>query len=152
MAAPPMAKTSHEGISTACWKTISSPMKRAPGMGTSTPPFPSQFTTTIDFNVDVVGFKERYDAHGLVEVAVRGAHQAEVSASRFDVPHRPVHPGLQHAKQLHLQRKRNIPNFIEEKRPPGRSLDQSRLSRVRAGKRAARVPEELGLEQRLTEP
>lgn len=34
----------------------------------TTSSFPSQFTTSIDFNVDIVGFKERYDAHGLVEV------------------------------------------------------------------------------------
>lgn len=38
--------------------------------------FPGQFTTTIDFKRRIVGFKHRYDAHGLVEVVLFETQEA----------------------------------------------------------------------------
>ena len=56
---------------------------------------------------------------------------------------------LQHAQQLHLQRRAHRPDFVEEQRALVRLLEPPLAVADRAGERAAHVAEQLGLEQRL---
>ena len=56
---------------------------------------------------------------------------------------------LQHAQQLHLQRRAHRPDFVEKQRALVRLLEASLTVADGAGERAAHVAEELGLEQRL---
>src|SRR5207244_12512587 len=51
------------------------------------------------------------------------------------------------AKQLHLDRERDVADLVEEQRSTLGELDPSRLSRLRAGERALLVAEELALEE-----
>ena len=54
---------------------------------------------------------------------------------------------LQHPQQLHLQRHRHRPDFVEEQRALIRLLEPTLTRADRAGERAAHVAEELGFEQ-----
>ena len=67
---------------------------------------------------------------------------------RADRPHLAL---LQHAQQLHLQRRRRVADLVEEHRAAVRLLEDALVIGHRAGERAAHVAEQLGLEQRLGE-
>ncbi len=54
---------------------------------------------------------------------------------------------LQHAQQLHLQRQRHVADLVEEQRAAVGRLEEALVRLHGAGERAARVAEELGLEQ-----
>ena len=56
---------------------------------------------------------------------------------------------LQHAQQLHLQRRAHRADLVEEQRALVRLLEAALARADRAGERAAHVAEQLGLEQRL---
>ena len=56
---------------------------------------------------------------------------------------------LQHAQQLHLQRRAHRPDFVEEERAAVRLLEPALPVADGAGERAAHVAEQLRLEQRL---
>ena len=58
---------------------------------------------------------------------------------------------LQRAQQLYLHRQRHVVDIVEEERAAVRHLEASRLVLHRSGERAALVPEQLGLDQRLRE-
>ena len=82
-----------------------------------------------------------------VEPAIRGRDDAGVDAARHvlaDAPHFPI---LQHAKQLGLRARRQLAHFVEEDRAAIGFLEEPRALADRAGERAARVAEELRLEQ-----
>jgi hypothetical protein len=87
-------------------------------------------------------------ADELVEVAVGGGHEAHVDVEHLlaaaDRPHLAV---LEHAQQLHLQRRRELGDLVEEQRAAVRLADQA-LGRVRGtGERPLHVAEQLRLEQ-----
>ena len=76
------------------------------------------------------------------------AHVDRDRLRRADGPHFAF---LQHAQQLDLQGERHVADLVEEDRPAVGRLEQPLVRLDRAGERAARVPEQLGLEQRLRE-
>src|SRR4029453_13569073 len=57
----------------------------------------------------------------------------------------------EHAQQLPLHAERQLADLVQEDRPAVRRLEQALAVAVRAGERAAEVPEELALEQRRRE-
>src|SRR4051794_21708168 len=59
------------------------------------------------------------------------------------------HTLLKEAQQLDLKRQRNVADLVEEQSPALRQLDLADVRLDRAGKCAALVTEELGLEQVL---
>ena len=56
---------------------------------------------------------------------------------------------LQHAQQLHLQRRRHIADFVQKQRASFRRLKESFARAYRAGKGATGVTEQLRLQQLL---
>src|SRR6185437_11322097 len=56
---------------------------------------------------------------------------------------------LQRAQELHLERRGELADLVQEERPPARLLEQSGLVRLRARERATHVAEQLRFEQRL---
>src|SRR5207249_1525812 len=88
-------------------------------------------------------------ADRLAEVAVRGCEDADVHLRlhvRSDAPDDAV---LQHAQELDLHRRRGLADLVEEDRAAVGLVEQAALLADGPGERAALVPEELGLEQRL---
>ena len=88
-------------------------------------------------------------ADRLAEVAVRGCEDADVHLRlhvRSDAPDDAV---LQHAQELNLHRRRGLADLVEEDRAAVGLVEQTALLADGPGERAALVPEELGLEQRL---
>ena len=83
------------------------------------------------------------------EVAVGRGDHAHVDLDRVRVADALELALLQHAQQLHLQRRAHRPDFVEEQRALVRLLEPSLPVADRAGERAAHVAEQLGLEQRL---
>ena len=82
-----------------------------------------------------------------VEVAMRRRDHAHVDRNRLRRAHRPHLAFLQHAQQLHLQRQRHVADLVEEQRAAVGRLEQALVRLHGAGERAARVAEQLGLEQ-----
>ncbi len=80
---------------------------------------------------------------------MRRRDHAHVDGNRLRRAHRPDLGLLKHAQELHLQRHRHVADLVEEDRPAVRGLEQSLVRLHRARERAARMAEELGLEQRL---
>ena len=83
----------------------------------------------------------------LFEAAVGRGDDPHVDAARqvlADAPHLAV---LQHAQQLGLRARRQLPDFVEEQRAAIRLLEQPGPLGRRAGERAARVAEQLRLDQ-----
>ena len=54
---------------------------------------------------------------------------------------------LQHAQQLHLEQRARVADLVEEQRAPVRGVEQPDAVGHGAGERAARVPEQLALDQ-----
>ena len=83
------------------------------------------------------------------EVAVGRGDHAHVHLDRVRIADALELALLQHAQQLHLQRRAHRPDFVEEERALVRLLEPSLAVADRAGERAAHVAEELGFEQRF---
>ena len=84
-----------------------------------------------------------------LEVGVRRRDHAHVHAPRGRLADAPQLAFLDHAQQPELHRRRHLADLVQEDRAAVRLLEQPVSLRRRAGERAARVPEELGLQQRL---
>ena len=80
-------------------------------------------------------------ANGFVQVAIRGRDQPDVDLDSM----RPTHPFkfalLQHAQQLHLQRRGQLSDLVQKYHAAIGNLQASFLLDGRAGERAALVPE-----------
>ena len=94
-------------------------------------------------------FAERALGHHLLQIAVGGGNDAHVDLGRVRVADALELALLQHAQQLHLHARAHRPDFVEEQRALVRLLEPSLPRADGAGKRAAHVAEQLGLEQRL---
>ena len=85
------------------------------------------------------------------EVAVGGSDDPDVHLP----PLRPAHGAdlvlLEDAQELGLERRRDVPDLVEEDRAAVRLREQTGRVGHRARERAAHVPEELALEERLGE-
>ena len=77
------------------------------------------------------------------------ASDAHVDPPALVLAHAPDLPLLQRAQQLDLHAGRDLADFVEQQRPAVGRLEQARAVLRRAGERAARVAEELALEQGL---
>ena len=84
-----------------------------------------------------------------LEVGVRRRDHAHVHAPRGRLADAPQLAFLDHAQQPELHRRRHLADLVQEDRAAVRLLEQPAAVRRRAGERAARVAEELGLQQRL---
>jgi len=84
--------------------------------------------------------------HFLLEVPIRGRHDAHVHLARGGGADGANLAFLQHAQQLGLQRKRHLTHFVQEKRAAVGDLEQSLLLFGGARERAALVPEQLALQ------
>src|SRR5262249_18390077 len=83
----------------------------------------------------------------LLEIAVRRRDEADVDlapAVGADALH---HAVLQHAQQLRLERERGLADLVEEQRASVGELELAFALGDRAGERAARVAEQLALQQ-----
>ena len=81
------------------------------------------------------------------QVLVRRRHQTEVRPQRL-LPAQPLEGALlQGPKQLHLKRRRQVADLVEEQGTAVRLLQPSDSRLDRASERAALVPEQLALEQ-----
>src|SRR5262249_59917347 len=83
----------------------------------------------------------------LLEMAVRRRDEADVHlapAVGADALH---HAVLEHAQQLRLERERGLADLVEEQGAPVGQLELSFALGDRAGERAARVAEQLALQQ-----
>ena len=76
---------------------------------------------------------------------------ADVHAPRQVLADAPDLPFLEHAQQLGLRPRRQLPHFVEEQRAAVGLLEQPRPLRRGAGEGAARVAEELGFDQVVAE-
>ena len=83
------------------------------------------------------------------EVAVGGGHDAHVDLAALVLADAPDLPLLQRPQELDLHARRDLADLVEQQRPAVGRLEQARPVLGRAGERAARVPEELALEERL---
>ena len=103
-----------------------------------------------------------HDRDAVEEIAPEGPfldHRREVAVGRDDHarrdPHRPIRPEpleralLEHAQELGLAHERKLPDLVEQDRPLTSGLERAGAGRGRAGERAALVPEQLALDQRL---
>ena len=91
--------------------------------------------------------RNRFGRDLLVEPAIGGRDDAGVDAARHvlaDAPHFPI---LQHAQQLGLRARRQLADLVEEHRAAIGFLEEPGALADRPGERAARVAEELRLEQ-----
>ena len=87
----------------------------------------------------------------LLQVAVGRGDQADVGRDGLIATHAFELAFLQHAQELHLGRRRDVADFVEEQRAAVGLLEATLASAIRAGVRAALVAEQLALEQRLGE-
>ena len=94
-------------------------------------------------------FAELPVGHHARQVAVGRGDDAHVDLGRVRVADALELALLQHAQQLHLQRRAHRPDLVEEERPLVRLLEASLPIADRAGERAAHVAEQLRLEQRF---
>ena len=87
--------------------------------------------------------------HRRLEVAVRRGDHPRVHRDRLvraDAPDRPL---LQRAQQARLEPGPDVADLVEEERAARRLLEEAAARGLRAGERAARVAEQLGLEHAL---
>src|SRR6266542_2535184 len=88
-------------------------------------------------------------AHLGGEVLVRRGDDPDVHLDRLR-PAEPLHDAvLQHAQELHLDRRRHLPHLVEEQRAAMGAFEAALLAPGGAGERALLVPEELRLEDGL---
>ena len=78
---------------------------------------------------------------------MRRRDDAHVDRNRLRRADRPHLAFLQHAQELDLQRQRHVADLVEQKRAAVRGLEQALVRLHGARERAARVPEQLGLEE-----
>ena len=88
-------------------------------------------------------------AQGGVRALVGRADQAEVDGHRLRGAEAAHHPLFEHAQELRLKIHGHLGDLVEQQRAAVGFLEQSDLFGGRARERAARVPEELGLDQIL---
>ena len=86
-----------------------------------------------------------------LDVEIGGREKADVDVPRLVLADAAHLAGFERPQQLGLQRLRHGANLVEEERASVRVLDQPRPRRGRAGEGAARVAEQLVLEQRFGE-
>src|SRR5205085_12172519 len=86
-------------------------------------------------------------AHSLFEIDVGRRDDANVDSSRCRVTQRSELAFLNHAQQSYLRFRWNVADFIEKDRAAISNLEQSFLGGDRAGKRAARMAEQLRFKQ-----
>src|SRR6266478_5202255 len=90
----------------------------------------------LDSRLEVaVGRRDQVDVEGHLLVGADGPHAAR----------------LERPQELRLEGERQVADLVEEERTPVRLHEEPPARRVRVGEGAARVPEELALEQRLRE-
>ena len=82
-----------------------------------------------------------------MQIAIGGGNDANVGVVQPGPAQALELPLLEDAQQLGLHRRRHLADFVEEQHAAVGLLDASRLGRDRAGKGAALVAEQLGLEQ-----
>src|SRR5581483_11662352 len=82
-----------------------------------------------------------------LEVAMRGGNDPHIDLDRRVVADASYFLLLQHPVQLHLDGKRKLADLVEEERPAGSLLEQSRLGSRCSGERAACMAEQLALHQ-----
>src|SRR5690606_34910941 len=85
----------------------------------------------------------------LLEVLMGRGDHAHVDRAALVGADRPHLALLHDAQQLRLQRRGHVADLVEEQRTAARLDEQTRARGGRAGERAARVAEQLALEQRL---
>jgi hypothetical protein len=78
-----------------------------------------------------------------------GRHDAHIDRLGLRRADRPYRPLLQHAQQLHLQRRRHVADLVEKQRATVRCTEQAGVARDRATEGAAFVTEQFGFEQRV---
>ena len=83
------------------------------------------------------------------EVAVGGGHDAHVDLPALVLADAPDLPLLERPQELDLHARRDLADLVQQQRPAVGRLEQARPVLGRAGEGAARVSEELALEQRL---
>ena len=83
----------------------------------------------------------------LLEVAVCRRHDAGVYVDRLVAAQPRDFPLFEHAEQLCLCGGRQVADFVQEQRAAARCLERALAGGVRAGERAALVPEQLALDQ-----
>jgi len=82
---------------------------------------------------------------------VRGGEHADVDRDRLGRAHRLDLALLDRAKELGLQRRRQLADLVEEQRTAARLAEEAALRLVRPGERAAAMAEQLALDQRRLE-
>ena len=82
-----------------------------------------------------------------LEGSVGGRDDPHVDRARHRVPHAANLAVLQHAQQLGLRTRRQLPHLVEEQRAPVARLEQTRAVGHGAGERPPDVAEELGLDE-----
>jgi len=89
--------------------------------------------------------------HRFLEAHVRGCDEAHVDGDRGARADAHDLVLLEHAKELHLRREREISDLVQEERPAVRRLEPPRLPGERSGERSLLVSEELTLHERRRE-
>ena len=136
----PLAGARGGVVSTKCWASSRTSPPRARSGGSS---------TWMTLMRKKRSSRKRPLLDGGLEVAVGRGDEADVErhlAVAADRPHRPL---LQRAQQLRLQRERQLADLVEEERAAVRLHEEARARAARVGEGAARVAEQLALEQRL---
>src|SRR5262249_11397968 len=99
----------------------------------------------VEAKVEVLPQSARGDLR--VGVAVRRGDEAYVDGSRCERPHRKDLMLFQHTEQLHLDRHRQLADFVEEHGSAVSRLQQTQLRLRRTREGAALVAKQLALEQ-----
>src|SRR5205085_2914182 len=86
--------------------------------------------------------------HVGLEIAVGRRDEAHVDGPRLVAADAPYCLLFEHPQELHLRRRRQLADLVEEHGAPGGRLEQPGARLARAGERAFLVPEQLALEQR----
>ena len=94
---------------------------------------------------------ERARVDRRLEIGVGRRDEAHVDRPHVVLADAPDLARFERAQQLGLHARRHRPDLVEEERAAAGVLDQPGARPGRAGERAARVPEELVLEQRVGE-
>ena len=84
-----------------------------------------------------------------LEVAVGGGDEPDIDRARPERAEALDRVLLEDTQQLHLDRRRELADFVEEHRAAVGALEQTDLGAARPGERALLVAEQLALEQAL---
>ena len=103
----------------------------------------------VDPVVEILAEQPVGDARA--QVAVGRRDDAHVDLHRVVAAERLDRPLLQHAQQLGLRRQRQLRDLVQEQRAAVRGLEAALAAVGGAGERAALVPEQLRLDQRVGE-